>query len=105
MGLQHDGDLWQLAWNAIHTRGRDNQDLRKVKGHATQEDVGNGISNHEYKSGNDISDELADDGVDTLNGNGLARLSSWFGQRHTNYCKPLRRVHNMIIAITLAEQS
>ena len=38
-GLQTDGDLWQLAWEAIKTRGAGNQTLRKVKGHATEKDV------------------------------------------------------------------
>ena len=38
-GLQVDGDLWEVAWNAVLTRGIGNQYLRKVKGHATDEDV------------------------------------------------------------------
>ena len=41
-GLQIDGDLWQLAWEAVKTRGAGNQTLRKVKGHATEKDVANG---------------------------------------------------------------
>ena len=37
--LQVDGDLWEVAWNAVLKRGIGNQYLRKVKGHATEEDV------------------------------------------------------------------
>ena len=41
-GLQVDGDLWEQAWNAVLIRGIGNQHLRKVKGHATEEDVEKG---------------------------------------------------------------
>ena len=54
--MQHDGDLWQLAWRAILTRGAGNHDLRKVIGHATPEDLDQGRSNVEGKEGNDVSD-------------------------------------------------
>ena len=69
--LQTDGDLWELAWEAIHTRGLANQDLRKVKGHATEEDVREGRSTHQDKDGNDRSDSNADQGVELLAGEGL----------------------------------
>ena len=29
-GLQRDGDLWRIAWNALAIRGAGNQDLRKA---------------------------------------------------------------------------
>jgi len=59
-GLQTDGDLWQQAWLAVKSRGIGNQTLRKVKGHATEQDVINGTSTWEDRGGNDISDKLAD---------------------------------------------
>ena len=59
-GLQTDGDLWEQAWLAVKLRGIGNQTLRKVKGHATEEDVANGISTWEDREGNDNSDKPAD---------------------------------------------
>jgi len=41
-GLQVDGDLWEQAWEAVLKRGVGNQSLRKVKGHATEQDVADG---------------------------------------------------------------
>ena len=51
-GLQRDGDLWEQAWQAIQKRGSKNQDLRKVKGDATDEDIAAGISKEEDQQGN-----------------------------------------------------
>ena len=56
--LQTDGDLWEVAWEAIHKRGIHNQDLRKVKGHATHEDVRNGTSTKADKEGNDRNNKV-----------------------------------------------
>ena len=68
MGLQVDGDLWEQAWIAVMKRGTGNQSLRKVKGHATEKHVENGISNIEDREGNDTSDKLADKGVEAIAG-------------------------------------
>ena len=62
MGVQTDGGLWEQAWLAILKRGVANQTLRKVKGHATQEDIEAGRSTPEDKKGNDNSDANADRG-------------------------------------------
>ena len=40
--VQTEGDLWEQAWAAVSKRGAGNQKLRKVKGHATQEDISAG---------------------------------------------------------------
>ena len=103
-GLQKDGDLWQVAWIAIATRGVRNQDLRKVKGHATAEDIRLGRSNVKDKQGNDKSDDLADKGVESINGTGLVKLGKWIADRHHNYGKFMRRIHKMIAVVILAEQ-
>ena len=67
--LQTDGDLWDVEWEvaseAIQKRGIHNQDLRKVKGHDTAEDVRKGISTVEDKRGNNRSYENADKGCRT----------------------------------------
>ena len=74
MGLQVDGDLWEQAWIAVKRRGTGNQSLRKVKGHATEKDVKEGISTSKDRDGNDKSDKLADKGVEEIVGVGLVNL-------------------------------
>ena len=61
-GLQRDGDLWELAWKATLRRGAANQQVRKVKGHATKQDVEEGRSNENDREGNKVSDDYADVG-------------------------------------------
>ena len=63
-GLQTDGDLWEQAWLAVLKRGPGNQKVRKVKGHATAEDVEKGIATQEERVDNDKSDTNADKGVE-----------------------------------------
>ena len=69
-GLQRDGDMWKVAWQAIGVRGFESQNPRKVKGHATGEDISEGRSNEQNKAGNDYADDLADDGVLSIGGSG-----------------------------------
>ena len=69
-GLQKEGGLWEQAWKAVLKRGAANQDLRKVKGHATKEDVEAGISTAADKTGSDKSDTNADEGVEKIKGKG-----------------------------------
>ena len=103
-GLQKDGDLWKQAWKAILRRGVDNQRLRKVKGHATAEDIEKGRSTTEDKIGNDKSDANADAGVEAIAGRGLVKLGSWAAARHQRYVKFVGRVQKYIATIVLAEK-
>ena len=68
--------MWQQAWIAILRRGIENQRVRKVKGHATQEDVDAGVTTEADKRGNDKSDENADEGVKSIAGAGLRPMGS-----------------------------
>ena len=61
-------------------RGSQNQDLRKEKGHATEEDIAAGISNEEDQKVNDKSEKLAGDGVGSINGKGLVELGRWIAK-------------------------
>ena len=81
--MQVDGDLWGQAWEAVKKRGSGNQDLRKVKGHATARDVELGKATAEDKKGNDTSDKLADKGVEAIAGIGLVKLGKWCGKDMT----------------------
>ena len=81
------------------------QYLRKVKGHATKDDVEAGIITEADKDGNDKSDGLADDGVDTINGKGLVALGKRIAERHDKYKKLMKRGHAMIAVVTIAEKT
>ena len=103
-GVQTDGDLWEQAWAAVIKRGAANQKLRKVKGHATQEDITAGRSTQTDKHGNDRSDENADKGVQSIGGDGLVRLASWAVGRHAEYKRFIARIQKFIAAITIVEK-
>ena len=103
-GLQVDGDLWEQSWIAVKQRGVGNQTLRKVKGHATEKDVAEGISIAKDRGGNDKSDKLADQGVEEIAGVGFVALGKWFEGRWKHYRKLMIRVHKMKLGVTLAEK-
>ena len=104
MGLQTDGGLWQQALYVVVQRGSRNQSLRKAKGHATIEDTQKGISNADDKKANDNSDELADEGVEIIQGRGLVQLASWFADRHDKYGSFMERIHKFIAGVRIAER-
>ena len=103
-GLQKDGDMWEIAWKAILRRGARNQQIRKVKGHATNDDVEKGKSTREDQYGNDKADKNADVGVEMVYGGGFAKLGQWLANRHSRYVNFMRRIQKMIAAVTLAEK-
>ena len=103
-GLQRDGDLWKVAWQAIGLRGYDGQDPRKVKGHATNEDINEGRSNPKDKAGNDYADELADDGVLGIGGAGLVRMGKWLAERMQDCQNLMARMHRMIATVLETEK-
>ena len=102
--MQADGDLWEIVWHAILKRGASNQQIRKVKGHATSEDVQAGRSTAEDKSGNDKSDANADMGVQSIAGDGLVKLAGWVTKRQAAYKQFIARIHRYIAAITTIEK-
>ena len=103
-GLQVDGDLWEIAWKAILQRGSLNQKIRKLKGHATEEDVKEGRSTKKDQEGNDKADRNADKGVEMVHGKGLVRLAEWLAEKHNRYVHFMGRIQKVIAAVTLAEK-
>ena len=85
-------------------RGPDNQKLRKVKCHATEEDISKGVSNSFDKMGNDKNDIIVDVGVERIAGRGLVRLGEWIAARHKKYIEFVGRVQKYIATIILAEK-
>ena len=102
--MQKDGDLWEIAWQAIVRRGARNQKIRKVKGHATQQDIDNGSCTRGDQEGNDRSDENADKGVIKIAGEGLVRLGAWVAGRHDKYIALMKRIQRMIAAVLKEEK-
>ena len=96
-GLQYDGDLWEIGWNAILSRGAASQDIRKVKGHATDEMVQTGQATAEDKRGNSNADEVADYGATQSQGR-LKHLAELFSWRHVCYRK-LARIQHFIVEL------
>ena len=78
--------------------------MRKVKGHATKEDVSEGKVTQADKDGNDKSDKNADQGVQTIGGTGLVKLAKWTAERHARYKSFMARIHKFIAAITIVEK-
>ena len=103
-GLQPDGDLWELAWNAVLQRGPEAQTLSKVKGHATQSQVDEGVVAAEDKEGNDWADDFANRGAGQHQVHAL-KLARWLQQRHACYMKFMVRVHKCMAAVLGAEQN
>ena len=89
---------------AVLKREASNQTLRKVKGHATMEDVEAGRSTREDMIGNDKADKNADKGVEAIQGPGLVELAKWTAKRHkANRCF-IMRVQRFIVAIITVEK-
>ena len=63
MGHAKDGDLWEIFHEVIKQKGHLAVKLTKVKGHATEEHIKEGISKQRDKEGNDYADQNADRGV------------------------------------------
>ena len=55
--------MLEAVWKGIQARGTHAQRMTKVKGHATFDDVAQGISNAEDRTGNNESDECATMGI------------------------------------------
>ena len=93
-----------MAWKAILQRGSQSQKIRKVKGHATDEDIKQGRSAKQDQNGNDKADKNADIGVEMVHGTGFVRLGQWLAERHNRYINFMGRIQKMIAAVTLAEK-
>lgn len=85
-------------------RGPQAQQVVKVKGHATSDDVQSGEVRQVDKRGNDNADTPADYGVEELGGKSLVRTTNWLAQRSAKYGAMIRNIHGVIIKITIAEK-
>ena len=72
-----------LPW---YKEDRETNHSEKAKGMPQSKiSIQKGLSNEEDKKGNDKSDELVDEGVESIQGRGLVKLASWIADRHDKY--------------------
>ena len=74
-GLMPNGDLWHVIHQHVLAKGSDHITCTKVKGHATDQDVSNGIATREDKLRNDTADKVADSVPDCLDAPSMSYIS------------------------------
>ena len=94
--LQKDGDVWQAIWRLILAKGPEAIKVTKVKGHATDEDVREGVATAADKAGNDVADSIVRE-ANALHGKATIDLAHWLEKRHTAYCTMMGEVQQIII--------
>jgi len=75
-GLQKDGDLWKIWYEAARHKSRNSIKVSWTKGHATKEQVEQGITTEFNRVTNDISDKVADMGIKEGYEEGLLELAT-----------------------------
>ena len=78
--LQNNGDLWLDMVRSIYAKHYWAVDASKVKGHATADDIRNGICTEQEAAGNTVADEDADAGQ-ALHGSDIVNISQWLHAR------------------------
>ena len=91
-GMQVDGDLWLILWEALLIRGPATAAFTWVKGHATEADIAKGISDAELRNGNRNADKAATEGTDAHRP-GLLALTRWAAARHAAYIKFMHKIN------------
>lgn len=101
-GLQADGVLWEQAWEGVLQRGHAAQTLSKVKGHATTQQVDEGLGRACDKEGNDWADEFANKGAFQHEPHAV-KLAKCLQVRQSAIAPLMTRVHRVVIAVMQAE--
>ena len=74
------GDLWQKVWLAILAKGPDAIAVTKMKGHAKEEHIAQGITTINDEYGNDEADAVVDQAVRN-HARGMVNASVWFAAK------------------------
>ena len=102
--LVHDGDLWQLFWEFLRIRGARSTKFGKVKGHATNKMVEEGIVRRYDQVHNSIVDGDATRGIEA-HGQGVKDMARWFADRHRKYAMFMHQIRMMMIACHRADKN
>ena len=97
--LQTDGDPWELLWQQIQQRGPNSMIISKVKGHATDRMVEEGLVKIDDKIGNDHADKAATSGIND-HFEGMMEFNAFLQQRRKDCTKFMAGIQSMIIGIT-----
>ena len=87
-----DGDLWRHFWQSMIAKGCQSVAMTKVKGHATVEDLQNGVAQPYHKHGNDIADALATSAREDRDDQ-LSRIIDYFENRQSHYIDFMHSMH------------
>ena len=96
--LINDGDLWKVAWVMLKQRGMGTVRVTKVKGHATEEHVQQGLVQEMHKQGNDQADSAATCGVQAT-GHGKIQYMIWVKKRHRAYMDFVAKIQKLTAAV------
>ena len=77
--------------------------ITKVKGHATEAQVEQGLVHQSDKEGNDKADRAATYGVEEQI-KGSLTMSAWLGQRQKAYIALMEMIQKMTVAVILEKQ-
>ena len=90
--------LWLLFELLVCQRGLETVKITKVKGHAIAEMVEQGKVREEDKEGNDMADQVADQGATKSQGK-LQMFAGLYVWRHSRYRKFMARLQRFIVKI------
>ena len=93
-----NGDLWDHLNEAIRQKGASAVRLTKVKAHATQEMVQQGLITHELRHGNTEADRAAERGSGEAQ-HQVKTLADLYASRHKSYMSMAERVQKFIIGM------
>ena len=94
-GLTRDGDLWELAEACLLAKGRHAVLVSKVKGHATETDVGSGVVVDRDRWGNERADNIATAATEGWP-NDAAPLTRALLDRQQDYGRLVARIQALI---------
>ena len=94
--IQVDGDLLALFWQGVNDRGLASITFTKVKGHATQAHVEEGITTAEHLRGNTNADTAATCGTRSHR-DGLVPVADWFALRAKTYRSFMRKIQKILL--------
>ena len=97
-GMQKDGDLLKILWEGMLTRGPETITWEKVKGHAAQKHIEQGLATAETKQGNDWADHYATKGIEAHQPQAV-RLAKWLANRQKEYAKFIGKIQNIIAVL------
>ena len=81
---QKDGDFWQVFCEMAKQKGPNSIKISKVKGHATEKNIQEGLATLKDKRGNDRADRAADEGVKN-HSDEICKISRIHAKRQQGY--------------------